>query len=91
VDTVRSRVVVEGLVQGVWFRDSTRRMATGLRLAGWVRNLPNGAVEAVFEGPAEKVAQAVAWAHSGPERAVVTSHEEFSEQPEGLTGFEIRP
>jgi len=90
VATVRSRVVVGGRVQGVWFRDSTRRMAAELGLAGWVRNLADGSVEAVFEGPAEKVARAVDWARKGPERAVVTSFHESSETPEGLTRFEIR-
>jgi acylphosphatase len=89
VDTVRSRVVVEGRVQGVWFRESTRRMAEGLGLSGWVRNLPDRSVEAVFEGPAEKVASAVRWARNGPPDAVVTSLSETTEQPEGLVGFEI--
>ncbi len=85
----RSRVVVEGRVQGVWFRESTRRTAEELGVAGWVRNLPDGGVEAVFEGPAEQVAQAVAWARSGPPSAVVTSLVETVEEPEGLRGFAI--
>lgn len=89
-DIVRSRVIVEGRVQGVWFRDSTRAEATRLGLAGWVRNLEDGAVEAVFEGPAEAVAQAVAWAKRGPERAAVTRLIEDREAPVGLSGFEIR-
>lgn len=90
MDTVRSRVVVQGRVQGVWFRQSTQQVATELGVAGWVRNLPNGAVEAVFEGRSERVAAAVAWARRGPEHAIVTSLEEAVEQPEGLHGFEIR-
>jgi len=90
METTRIRVVVRGRVQGVWFRDSTQRTAASLGLSGWVRNLADGGVEAVFEGPAEKVAQAVAWARVGPERAVVTSLEESAEQPEGLSGFEVR-
>lgn len=85
-----TRVVVTGRVQGVWFRESTRRMATEAGLAGWVRNLPDGNVEALFEGPAEKVASAVAWCRKGPERAFVASLEEYAEQPQGLVGFEIR-
>lgn len=89
MSTVRTRVVVEGRVQGVWFRESTRRAASELGVAGWVRNLQGGAVEAVFEGPAEKVAAAVAWARRGPERALVTDLAEFAEEPEGLVGFEI--
>ncbi len=87
---VRSRVVVEGRVQGVWFRDSTRQTAEALGLTGWVRNLPHGGVEAVFEGPEELVARAVAWARRGPEHAVVTSLAETAEKPEGLAGFEVR-
>lgn len=90
METTRSRVLVQGRVQGVWFRESTRRMASELGVAGWVRNLPDGSVECVFEGPPELVARAVVWARSGPERAVVTGVQEFAEQPEGLTGFEIR-
>ena len=90
METVRIRVVVQGRVQGVWFRESTRRMAEQLGVAGWVRNLPSGDVEAVFEGSSEAVASAVAWCRSGPERAVVTSLQEVDEKPEGLGGFSIR-
>ncbi|HSK46780.1 MAG TPA: acylphosphatase [Coriobacteriia bacterium] len=88
---VRTRVFVGGRVQGVWFRESTREMAEGLGLAGWVRNLADGRVEAVFEGPAEKVAEAVAWMRSGPERATVSEVEAGDERPVGLTGFAIKP
>jgi acylphosphatase len=90
MNEARSRVVVEGRVQGVYFRESTRRTAESLGVAGWVRNLPDGGVEAVFEGAAEKVAQAVVWARSGPPAAVVTSLVETAEEPEGLSGFSIR-
>lgn len=86
----RSRVVVSGRVQGVWFRDSTRREAERVGAAGWVRNLPDGRVEAVFEGDPTAVASLVAWARSGPEHALVTNLEERAETPEGLLGFEIR-
>jgi len=89
VETVRTRVVVEGRVQGVWFRESTRRMAEEIGVAGWVRNLPGGSVEAVFEGDREAVATAVEWAHRGPERATVTALREFAEEPENLDGFRI--
>lgn len=88
--TVRTRIVVSGRVQGVWFRASTADAARMLDVAGWVRNLPDGDVEAVFEGEPEAVASAVAWARRGPERALVTSVHEFAEQPEGLLGFEVR-
>jgi acylphosphatase len=83
-------VIVDGVVQGVFFRASTARVANALGVAGWVRNLPDGRVEAVFEGPAEQVARAVEWTRGGPDRAVVTSLEKHPEPPEGLTGFGLR-
>ena len=86
---VRTRVIVSGRVQGVWFRETTRRMAEEAGVCGWVRNLPDGDVEAVFEGEAENVARAVEWTRRGPERALVTSVQEFAEQPEGLDRFRI--
>jgi acylphosphatase len=87
----RTRVFVEGRVQGVWFREGARQTAESLGVAGWVRNLADGRVEAVFEGPPDAVAQAVAWARRGPERALVTSFEAVDETPAGLTGFAIKP
>jgi len=86
---VRKRVVVAGLVQGVFFRDSCRRAALEHRVAGWVRNLPDGTVEAVFEGEADRVERMVAWARRGPDRAVVEQVTVVDEQPEGLTSFRI--
>ncbi len=83
-------MVVEGRVQRVWFRESTRRQAVTEGVAGWVRNLPDGRVEAVFEATAEKVAAMCAWTRQGPDSALVTAFEEFAEKPEGLAGFEIR-
>lgn len=88
--TARARVVVSGVVQGVFFRESTRREAVGRDLSGWVRNLYDGRVEAVFEGEPESVDDMVAWARTGPPRAIVESLECFGEQPEGLFGFDIR-
>lgn len=87
----RTRVFVEGRVQGVWFRESTREMAESLGLSGWVRNLADGRVEAVFEGPGEQVGKAVAWMQHGPERAIVVGAANTEEQPAGLTGFAIKP
>ena len=88
---VRVRVIVEGRVQGVFFRDSTRREALAFGVAGWVRNLPDGRVEAVFEGEPEAVAGAVAWTRRGPDRALVTDVKQFDgEQPEGIVGFDVR-
>jgi acylphosphatase len=83
------RVLVSGRVQGVWFRQSTAR-EVGQSVAGWVRNLDDGRVEAVFEGAPEAVAEAVAYVGHGPERAYVEGVERFDEQPEGLTGFTVR-
>ena len=89
-ERVRRRVVVHGHVQGVFFRDSCRREASARGVAGWVTNRPDGAVEAVFEGEPEAVAAMVAFCERGPGSADVASVDETSEEPEGLTGFEIR-
>ena len=87
---MRKRVVVTGIVQGVWFRGSTVDAASRLPVAGWVRNLPDGSVEAVFEGPVEAVDAMVTWARSGPPNAVVERVEVVDEPPEGLRAFSIR-
>jgi acylphosphatase len=78
------------MVQGVYFRQSTLREAAALGLDGWVRNLHDGRVEAVFEGPGELVDAAVAWCRQGPRSARVDSVEVLDEAPEGLSGFTIR-
>jgi acylphosphatase len=82
-------VVVAGRVQGVWFRDTCCEHARNLGVAGWVRNLTDGRVEAVFEGPAAAVDRMVAWCHEGPGRARVDSVEATVRTPEGLAGFRI--
>ncbi|GIF04718.1 acylphosphatase [Actinoplanes siamensis] len=87
---VRTRVLISGTVQGVFFRDSCRRVAVQRGVSGWVRNLPDGRVEAVFEGPEDAVAQLVSWSRSGPPRATVTAVETLEESPETLTTFTIR-
>ena len=87
---IRRRVIVSGDVQGVYFRDTCRREALGAGVTGWVRNLPDGTVEAAFEGDAGQVGRLVAWAGRGPRQAVVDRVQEIEEEPEGLTGFEIR-
>ncbi|HEX5821250.1 MAG TPA: acylphosphatase [Solirubrobacterales bacterium] len=86
----RRRVVVGGRVQGVFFRDTTRRRAEALGVTGWVRNAADGTVEAVFEGEPGPVEQMVDFCRQGPGRAEVSSVEVTDEAPEGLTGFEIR-
>jgi acylphosphatase len=87
---VRSRVVVRGFVQGVWFRQSCRQHAVDLGLAGWVRNRADGSVEAVFEGPEEDVAKAIAWCRVGPPAAEVAEIEVTEETPTGSSGFAVR-
>jgi len=82
---------VSGDVQGVFFRDSCRRLATEQRVNGWVRNLPDGRVEAAFEGEPDAVARLVDWARQGPRTAIVDTVDLYDEQPERLAGFEIRP
>jgi acylphosphatase len=87
---MRRRVVVHGLVQGVFFRDTVRRRAQSHGVAGWVRNNRDGTVEAVFEGEPEAVERLVSFAHEGPRGAIVERVEVVDEEDEGLTGFGIR-
>ena len=87
---IRRRVVVHGRVQGVFFRDSTRRRAQQHGVGGWVSNRWDGAVEAVFEGPPDAVERLVDFARSGPRSADVDRVEVSEEEPEGLGGFEVR-
>lgn len=90
-DLQRARVRVSGQVQGVFFRDSTRQKAEELGLAGWVRNMPDGQVEALFEGPSEKVEEIVRWCKEGPQRASVENVDTDFENAGGdLEGFEVR-
>jgi acylphosphatase len=86
----RRRVVVHGNVQGVFFRDTTRREAQRRGVAGWVSNRPDGAVEAVFEGDPEAVAAMVDFCERGPRGADVSRVETSDERPEGLSGFDVR-
>ena len=86
---VRRRVSVHGRVQGVFFRDTTRRMARSRGLGGWVRNTPEGTVEAVFEGPDDAVESMVRWCGEGPRGAAVERVVVTEEEPEGLTDFRI--
>jgi acylphosphatase len=81
--------VVYGRVQGVWFRGATREEARRLGAHGWVRNLPDGAVEAVFEGDPAAVHDLLRFCERGPVAARVERVETFEEEPEGLAGFEI--
>jgi acylphosphatase len=85
--SLRRRVVVHGLVQGVFFRDTVRRRAGGV--SGWVRNNRDGTVEAVFEGEADAVERLVDFCRRGPRGALVERVEVYEEEPEGLAGFRV--
>ncbi len=89
-EVIRRRAVVHGHVQGVFFRDSTRRRAEVIGVTGWACNRPDGAVEAVLEGDAASVERMLDYLRSGPARANVDRVEVSEEPPEGLRGFEIR-
>ncbi len=90
-EPIRRHVVVSGRVQGVFFRDSTQREARRLGVAGWVRNVDDGTVEAVFEGECGAVKAMVDFCRRGPERARVENVQVDSGEPvEGLRDFEIR-
>ena len=85
----RARVVVRGRVQGVFFRAEARSRANSLALDGWVRNEPDGSVEAVFEGRRERIESMVEWCRRGPRGARVEAVETVWEDPEGLVGFRV--
>jgi acylphosphatase len=87
---MKRTVVVEGLVQGVFFRDTVRRLAQEQGVAGWVTNTPEGAVEAVFEGEPEAVERLVAFMHEGPPGAIVERVHEIHGEDEGLSSFVVR-
>jgi acylphosphatase len=83
-------VTVHGHVQGVFFRDSSREQAESNGVAGWVANRSDGTVEVVLEGPKDAVERVLGFLQSGPPRAEVDDLEISDEEPEGLSGFEIR-
>ncbi len=87
---IRRRVLVWGQVQGVFFRSSTHETAASWSIDGWIRNLPDGSVEAVFEGGLDAVQALVAFCHSGSRWAKVDRVEVNEEAPEGISGFQIR-
>jgi acylphosphatase len=90
-DLERAHVLVSGRVQGVFFRDSTRQKAEELGLAGWVENVPDGQVEALFEGPSERVREMVRWCEEGPQHASVENVDtDFASASGDLEGFEVR-
>jgi acylphosphatase len=91
MEKIRAHVYVDGLVQGVFFRASTRSAAIRQGVTGWVRNLYDGRVEAVFEGEADKVAAMVKYCEIGPPGARVRDCEVLWEKYSGeFTGFAVR-
>jgi acylphosphatase len=89
-DRTRAHVYVSGRVQGVYYRATTRDTAQETGVDGWVRNLDDGRVEAVFEGPERAVEEMVAWCETGSRAASVDAVDATYEEPEGLDGFEVR-
>ncbi|MBW2306897.1 MAG: acylphosphatase [Deltaproteobacteria bacterium] len=89
---VRAHVVISGRVQGVFFRAETQAMAIQRGLSGWVRNLPDGRVEAVFEGEKDAVDRAIAWCRHGPRHARVDDTDvRWEEEISECQGFKVRP
>ena len=86
---IRRRAIISGRVQGVGFRWSCLRMAEDEGLAGWCRNLPDGRVEACFEGSPAAVERALDWCRAGPSSAIVTSVDVTPETPQGERGFDL--
>jgi acylphosphatase len=87
---IRNRVLISGRVQGVAYRDACRKMAEQHGVTGWVRNLPDGRVEAVFEGKPDEVRHLVDWSRQGPPFAEVADVDVAAEEPEGMSEFQIR-
>jgi acylphosphatase len=86
-DAVRRRLSITGRVQGVFFRESCRRVAEQNGVAGTARNLDDGSVQVVLEGTARAVAEVIAWCRKGPSGASVTGVDVTDEEPEGLSDF----
>lgn len=89
-DRTRAHVFVSGRVQGVYYRATTREEAEKRDIDGWVRNLDDGRVEAVFEGPSQTVESMVEWCRTGSPRADVSDVTVEHTEPEDETGFRIR-
>lgn len=87
---IRRRVVVSGHVQGVFFRETARRRALALGVAGWIRNDADGSVEAALEGAEDAVERLVELCREGPRGARVEWVDVIAEEPEGLSGFDAR-
>jgi acylphosphatase len=83
MEKARARVIIEGRVQGVFFRHHTQQMASQLGVKGWVKNRRDGSVEALFEGDKKKVDQIIQWCHRGPSEARVTNVQTIWENDTG--------
>lgn len=90
VNPIALRVIVSGRVQGVFFRGSTQQQAAALGVTGWVRNLPDGDVEAWLEAPEPIMEDMISWIKSGPDQAIVDHIEVESVAVEGFAVFEVR-
>ncbi len=86
---MRRHLWIAGRVQGVWFREGARAEAQAHGVAGFVRNLPDGRVEAALEGPPAAVAAVEAWCRAGPPRARITTVEARDELPAGASTFTV--
>ena len=90
MSNIRVRLIIEGRVQGVWFRESTRKEAVSLGVYGWVKNRSDGTVEALIEGPEQKVKKLVQWCRKGPPYAQVTRvHETQEEWEDEFSSFDV--
>ena len=89
-DRIRAHVFVSGRVQGVYYRATTRDTARERGVAGWVKNLDDGRVEAVFEGTEAAVESMIEWCHTGSPKARVDDVEVEYGDPDGVEGFEIK-
>ena len=89
-NTVRRRAIVHGKVQGVFFRDAPREAADNERGAGWAKNLDDGSVEVVLEGPPSAVESVIGFLRTGPSSARVEAVDVSEEEPEGLSSFQTR-
>ena len=90
MNNIRIFLIIEGRVQGVWFRDSTRRQALELGVSGWVKNQSDGTVAVLAEGLEEQIKRLVEWCQHGPQAARVTQVNEIRQEWQGEFGtFDI--
>lgn len=87
---VRAHILISGRVQGVFFRSTTRHIALSFGVKGWVRNLPDGRLEAVFEGEKDAVEKTIDFCRTGPPGAHIDSVDVKWEEPKGEDEFEVR-